>query len=194
MGFEYCVRVVPYFGELEAGDGVVVWEVPQGLLVVVIDVLGHGQNAAQLARQMEYYIQDKASMDIEWLMSQLHKYFIGSIGAAATMVFFNRETMTFKGVGIGNTLLRRCAEPMKSFHAQPGVVGELLPTLRPFSSPFSSSESYLFTTDGIKENLDFDQLRGACHGSLSHLAAFLIDNFSKRHDDATVIAVRYHDG
>ncbi|EEW09870.1 hypothetical protein [Vibrio mimicus] len=77
MNFDIAVRQVPYFGEPEAGDGYMVYQNEDDLLVVIIDALGHGPNAADLARAMERFLNEKANFDLTWLMQSLHEHFMG---------------------------------------------------------------------------------------------------------------------
>ncbi|WP_391856882.1 SpoIIE family protein phosphatase [Vibrio cidicii] len=192
MGFD-CVTVnVPCCGEYVSGDGVVIHEFDTGLLVVILDVLGHGEQAAKTAREMEAFIEDICSTDVVWLMEKVHARFLSTQGAAMTIVFFDRTTHTLHGVAIGNTLLRRCGEEWQSYFAQPGVVGELLPTLKMFSDTFKDGDTFLLTTDGIKENIDPESCRSFQYHSLDSFTHFLTTNFDKAYDDSTVIAVRYY--
>ena len=57
MGFAYSSRTVPYFGEIETGDGFFIQEFSDDLLVVIIDALGHGSKAAKLARGIEGFLE-----------------------------------------------------------------------------------------------------------------------------------------
>ncbi|ELA3109458.1 SpoIIE family protein phosphatase [Vibrio vulnificus] len=192
MGFDFVTVNDPCSGEYVSGDGAVIHEFEHGLLVVIIDVLGHGEKAAKTARAMESYIKELCSSDIVWLMEKVHEHFLTSQGAAMTMVYFDRLTHQLKGVAIGNTLLRRCGEEWQSYHAQPGVVGELLPTLKPFHDVFKDGDTFLFTTDGIKENIDPESCQSFQYHSLGSFTHFLTTNFGKSYDDSTVIAVRYY--
>ncbi|MBW3695020.1 serine/threonine protein phosphatase [Vibrio sp. T187] len=193
MGFSHYHRIEPYLGEVESGDGLVIQQSDKDLLVVIIDVLGHGSKAAKLARKMENFIEGNLTFDLLWLMTKLHKKFLEYQGAAVTMVYFNGETKKIKGVGVGNTLVRKCGMPWQSFHSQPGIVGELLPTLRCFEGRFVSGDVFLFTTDGIKENIDAHECESVQYQSLQSFSNYLFDNFSKQYDDSTVIVVRYDD-
>ena len=191
MKFQFSVYCVPYQGEPQAGDGHFVCRLDNGLLVVIIDVLGHGVKAAELARKMEVKLQKIANEDVESLVCTMHKYLLGSLGAAMTAVYFDGETQQAKGVGIGNTLVRQLGENYRSFSAQAGIVGELLPTLRPFSFGFQADETYLFTTDGVKENIDPDEMAFANSKALDYLSSYFVANYSKPYDDSTAIVVRY---
>jgi hypothetical protein len=191
MNFQYSVYCVPYQGEPQAGDGHFVRRLDNGLLVVIIDVLGHGNKAAELARRMEAKLENIATNDIEWLVKTMHDELIGSLGAAMTAVYFDSKTQQATGIGIGNTLVRQLGNQYRSFSAQAGIVGELLPTLRPFSFEFQADETYLFTTDGVKENIDPDEMMFANSKALDYLSSYFVNNYSKPYDDSTAIVVRF---
>ncbi|MGL4827889.1 MAG: SpoIIE family protein phosphatase [Vibrio sp.] len=191
MKFDIAVRQVPYFGEIEAGDGYIIHQYESDLLIVIIDALGHGPKAANLARAMEIFLKEKANCDLDWLMQSLHQHFKGSLGAAVTMLHLDGAKGQFFGLGIGNTLVRRVNGKAQSFFAQPGVVGEMLPTLRQFDGDFHQGDWFILTTDGIRENIDIhgEGLPWARNSS-SFIASHYMEYFSKHHDDATVIVVR----
>ncbi|MDW6001935.1 SpoIIE family protein phosphatase [Vibrio mangrovi] len=192
MPFEWYSRCVPCFGESESGDGLSVRESASGLMVAIIDVLGHGPAAARLAREMERYLDVQQTNDLPQLLERMHHHFLGSLGAAVTLVYFDYQSECFEGVGVGNTLARKCGEEWTSYAAQPGIVGEMIPTLKLFRGSFRPGERFLFTTDGVKENLDPRQCRFAQYRSLPYFVSFLIEHFGKSHDDTTVIALEYN--
>tara|TARA_Y100001960_G_C14632449_1_gene806507 strand:+ start:173 stop:757 length:585 start_codon:yes stop_codon:yes gene_type:complete len=193
MGFEYSVYCVPYQGEPEAGDGHFIHLMDGGAIVVIIDVLGHGPNAARLARMMESKLEEIVCDDIKQIVNTLHEDLVGSLGAALTVVYFDLDSKVARGIGIGNTLIRQLGHNYRSFAAQAGIVGELLPTLRPFEFSFEADETYLFTTDGVKENIDREELEFANSKALDYLSCHFVRSFSKPYDDATAIVVRYCD-
>lgn len=193
MGFSYSSRAVPYFGELETGDGFFIQEFSDDLLVVIIDALGHGSKASKLAREIEGFLEGNGCEDVEWLITELHRVFLGSVGAAITMVFFDATRKSAYGIGVGNTLVRQLVNEKRSFPAQPGIVGEMLPTLHPFQFNFSDGDVFVFTTDGIKENISAECFSNAHNESVELLSSKFIESFSKPYDDATAIAVRYSD-
>ncbi|EEY99695.1 serine phosphatase RsbU regulator of sigma subunit [Vibrio sp. RC586] len=193
MDFDIAVRQVPYFGEPEAGDGYLVYQNEDDLLVVIIDALGHGTHAAELARAMEKYLKEKANFDLTWLMKSLHERFLGSLGAAVTMLHLDSRNYQFSGIGIGNNLLRKVNRRTQSFYAQPGIVGEMIPSLREFQGAFQPQDWFVLTTDGIRENLDLDEAGAPwLQHSARQIASYYMEHFSKYHDDATVIVVRCH--
>ncbi|QMV15541.1 SpoIIE family protein phosphatase [Vibrio spartinae] len=196
MPFEWYSRCIPCLGESESGDGVLVRENDSGLMVAIIDVLGHGPEAARLAREMEGYLDacfhTQSADELPRRLEQMHDYFRGSLGAAVTLVFFNLQTRCFQGVGVGNTLMRKCGDDWRSYCAQPGIVGEMIPTLNVFQGSFGNNERFLLTTDGIKENLDLRQCHFAQYRPLPQFASFLVEHFGKSHDDITVIVLEYN--
>lgn len=191
MSFQYSVKCVPYRDEPEAGDGFYINELESGLLVLIIDVLGHGPKAAQLARQIEVWMEEYISTDIEWTLRQLDKRMLGSLGAAMTLVYFDKNKGHAYGFGVGNTLMRHIGDNGGSYSAQAGIVGELLPNLRPFEFEFNNDDTFIFTTDGVKENLSSEEISYAQGKAVGHLSSYFVESFSKPFDDATAIVVRY---
>ncbi|SJN59462.1 Stage II sporulation protein E (SpoIIE) [Vibrio ruber DSM 16370] len=195
MPFDWYSRSIPCVGESESGDGLLVREHDNVLMVAIIDVLGHGQEAAHLAREMEGYLDgcfNNRSFDgVSQLLEQMHDYFRGSLGAAVTLVSFNLRTRVFQGVGVGNTLMRKCGDDWVSYFAQPGIVGEMIPTLNLFQGTFSNNDRFLLTTDGIKENLDLRECHFVQYRPLPQFVSFLIERFGKPHDDITVMVLEY---
>lgn len=193
MGLDYSARVVPYLGELEAGDGFVIDERPNGVLVVVIDVLGHGEQAAVLAREIERFIQHSRDWPVAGLITALHQHLKGTLGAAATMVFFDTRAWVAEGVGVGNTLMRQVWPKTRSFPAKSGVIGEMLPNLLPFQCSFQPGDMFVFTSDGISENLDEEAVSAAAIISCDAVVGLLFERYAKEFDDATALAIRFRD-
>lgn len=191
--FSYSVRSRPFYGEVVCGDGSVILESDEGLFVAVIDSLGHGQHAASLSRKIEESIQNESSFDLKWLLNKLNEEFKGSIGAAITLFTLNRATKTFECVGVGNNSVRVFSKSTMSLGSQPGIVGERIPTLNPFSDRYVDGDMFVLTTDGIKEHFDLSECPTLKYETADSASGIIMERFSKRHDDATVIVVRCSD-
>ena len=89
--FEHASLVRPCHGESVSGDTVYVAPFAQGeegerreegLLVAIVDVLGHGPEAHALACTIDEFLIEHASSDVSALMSHLHRRLRGTRGAA----------------------------------------------------------------------------------------------------------------
>ncbi|RTZ24393.1 SpoIIE family protein phosphatase [Vibrio penaeicida] len=191
--FTYGVRSRPYFGEVVCGDGSVILESDKGLFVAIIDSLGHGQNAAKLSREMEDSINKENSFDLQWLIKKLNEEFKGSIGAAVTLFTLDRINKKFECINIGNNCVRIISHSSSSLSAQPGIVGERIPSLMPISDNYQFGDMFVLTTDGIKEHFCLSECPTLRYETAENASSIIMERFSKRHDDATVIVVRCDD-
>ncbi|MDP2574678.1 SpoIIE family protein phosphatase [Vibrio penaeicida] len=191
--FTYGVRSRPYFGEVVCGDGSVILESDKGLFIAIIDSLGHGQSAAKLSREMELSINRENSFDLQWLLKKLDEEFRGSIGAAVTLFTLDRKKKKFECLNVGNNCVRVISHTSTSLNAQPGIVGERIPSLIPTSDNYEVGDMFVLTTDGIKEHFSLSDCPTLKYETAETATDIIMERFSKRHDDATVIVVRCDD-
>ncbi len=192
--YSYGVRTRPYYGELVCGDGFVIDEHESGLFIVLIDSLGHGHNAANLSRQMEKYLYQLNSHDLVWVVQNLHDNFFGSIGAAVTLFSIDTQCHHFTCINIGNNSVRYFSETQVRMDPQPGVIGERIPTLQQKSDSYNNGDMFILSTDGISSSFSLSEYPTLQYQTADQVADFIMEKFSKRHDDATVIVVRCGDG
>lgn len=195
MSVQIAMRQAPCFGESVSGDGVVILDREQTVLIVIIDVLGHGKTAAHLAREMESFIKTCPVAPVAGLMEMIHVHFKGTQGAAITMLNIDRPSRRFQVVGVGNVMLRKQeGEKWVSFHAQSGIVCEMIPTLRTQEGILDPQTLFIITSDGIRENIPLEEEPSLFMQSPSYIASYMMEHFAKYHDDATVVVIRCHYG
>ncbi len=187
---EHRVETRPCFGEFEIGDGTVLVELKTGWFIAIIDVLGHGSEAAQLARAMECFLSQRAGQNIRSIMQDLHAEFIGSRGAAVLLAFISREDATLRYTGVGNARLLLVGKSVSHHEGQPGIVGLELPHLREEQTSLNQDEVWAFMTDGIAEHGSDEELQEHRLQRLESITASLFHRFAKLHDDATCILIR----
>ncbi|MCB5196695.1 SpoIIE family protein phosphatase [Deefgea salmonis] len=179
----------PCFGETVTGDGYVVIDLEDSLLIGIIDVLGHGEEAHELARFCESWLKTHASSDILGLMHELHLQLKGSRGTAMTLAHLKPPLL--RTVGIGNTILYRMKDQPKGVAAQSGILGQIMPTLRIVETPLIAGDLIFLVTDGISEHLDNLRLMSWFSLPLNRFCVEILREYGKEHDDATCLAVRY---
>ncbi len=182
----------PCYGEAVSGDGCVALELPHGLLVGVIDVLGHGVDAHELARACERWLKLHASPDVLGLMQELHRAIKGSLGAAATLAWLDAQAGSATVVGVGNTRLYTLQEPCVRLDAQPGIVGSgQLPRLRPAVLRVAPCDVLMLATDGISERLSARDVMHLRLQPARQIAQQVLREHGKDHDDATCLVLRW---
>ena len=189
-GLDYAMVSRPCFGEVVSGDGTICHRLSNGILIGIIDILGHGQEAHELARFSEKWFDQHLSSDVAGLMQALHLELKGSRGSALTLAYVSQNQITVTGVG--NTILYCVGEQVTSFVAQPGIVGSNFPRLRPVTASIHPGNMLILTTDGISEHIDSSQLISRSRLTTRQLVNGLLNDYGKMYDDATCMALRYH--
>jgi len=191
---EWGVAGRPFPGEKVSGDRHAVVPRPEGMLVAVIDALGHGAAAESTARKASGILERHAGDPLPFLIQRCHEGLTGDRGAVigAAVIDGRRGTMSWAGVGNVLGLLIPGAEGTRTAErllAPPGIVGGQLPALRAESIPLAAGDLILLATDGLREGLVDGLLPG--DGDLQQLAERLILDYATGNDDALVLIVRY---
>lgn len=185
---DYAMVSRPCYGEVVSGDGAIYHPLSSGTLIGIIDILGHGQEAHELARFSEKWFDKHLSSDVASLMQALHLELKSSRGSAITLAYVTGNEITVTGVG--NTILYCVGEQVTSFVAQPGIVGSNFPRLRPVTASVQPGNMLILTTDGISEHIDSSQLISRSRMSARQLVNGLLNDYGKMYDDATCMAMR----
>lgn len=186
----------PCFGETVSGDRPLVRVLPTGVLIGMIDVLGHGPEAHALAFHCERWLMAQASGDVEALLYALHLDIKGSRGAAISLAWVTSAESSSKSsqvtvVGVGNTILYALQDKVTPISAQPGILGGNMPRLRPMVLPMSVGDVLLLTTDGLSERVDSSQLLSLKSWPVRRIANEVLRVYGKAHDDAACAVLRH---
>jgi serine phosphatase RsbU (regulator of sigma subunit) len=185
---------IAFPGEPVSGDGYLVCPYPNGVLVAVVDGLGHGEEAATATRAALAALEPRANQSALQLMKHCHEALRHTRGAALTLASFNELDGTITWLGVGNVdgiLLRAdpAATPPRDYVLQHGgVVGLQLPPLRAFVLSVAPGDTLVMATDGIRagfaEGLALDE-------PPQQLAERILAREGKGTDDALVLVARY---
>jgi phosphoserine phosphatase RsbX len=188
-------RAMP--GQAVSGDLHLVQPFPHGVLVAVVDGLGHGEEAAVAAQAAMAALVPRADHSALVLMKHCHEALHGTRGAALTLASFNELDGTVTWLGVGNVdgvVLRAQpqAAPTRDYvllHG--GVVGLQLPPLRAFILPVAPGDTLIMATDGVRpgfaEGLPLKE-------PPQQLADRILARDGKGTDDALVLVARYLGG
>ncbi len=181
-------------GESELGDAHVIVPYEGGVLVAVIDGLGHGAEAAQAAKMAVSILEDHAGLPLIELVNLCHKELRKTRGAVLSIASFDisRDSLTWIGVGNVEGALFRAdgsAVPAKeSLLLRGGVVGYQLPPLRTATIPIFPGDVLVFVTDGIQGSFHEEALLGL---DPQEAADTIMFGYGKYTDDALVLVARY---
>jgi len=184
-------------GQTTSGDRHVVQSFSNGILIAVVDGLGHGDEAAEAARIAATTLETFASEAIISLVKRCHEALRRTRGAVLSLASFDIQNSMMHWLGVGNVegVLVRADLQAKPAHEavllRGGVVGGTLPALREARLPVSQGDILIFATDGIRSGF----LEGlVLIGSPQTIAGQILCQNSRGTDDALVLVARYLGG
>lgn len=187
---EWGAAMLPQPGQPLSGDDYLIHPLPDGLLVAVIDGLGHGPKAALAARLAVETLRQHAQTNLIELINRCHQALTGTRGAVISLAAIHTGSTAMNWLGVGNVagLLARSDGTRRHMVLRGGVVGYHLPPLRVFSEALLPGDTLIFATDGIRSSFTQD-----VPASLppQALAEAILANHSRQTDDATVVVGRY---
>lgn len=196
-GFEMPARidsaaiVRPMFGQSVSGDDAFVIEVKPGFLAVIIDVLGHGEQANALAASIHGYVVDHASSSPSDLLLQVHRHCRGSRGAAVGFCFIDASSGSLRFAGVGNITFRRFGSLESRLVSRDGVVGGTMRTPVDEKLQVSNGDVVVLHTDGVASHFEAAAYPRILLDPPRLVAATILHRFGKSHDDASCLVLRY---
>jgi len=190
---EYGLAKHAHVGGGESGDLHVVCCNQNGMMIAVIDGIGHGEEAAEAARTAGALLQSSMDEPVISLMERCHEKLRGTRGAVLSMAFISPEQKMMTWIGVGNVqgvLVR--ANGVRGNAQEPlllraGVVGSILPALQASVLPVSRGDTVFFATDGIQTDFS-TSLSG--RENPQKAADRILSHYRSGNDDALVLVAR----
>lgn len=191
---DWGVATLTLPGERESGDLHLVKPVGGGVLVAVVDGLGHGAAAAAAARAAVATLNRHAQESVLPLLQRCHQALAGTRGVVVSVALFDRADGSMTWLGVGNVegvLLyadageRRGRERLVT---RGGIVGSELPPLRAEVLAVAPGDTLVLATDGIQSGFADDL---AIDAPPQQLADQILARSGKSTDDALVLVARY---
>jgi serine phosphatase RsbU (regulator of sigma subunit) len=178
-------------GERVSGDAAFVVETEYGFLAVIVDVLGHGEEANELAVRIQGFLPGQAFGEVSDVMARLHEEFRGSRGAAVGLCMIEVSSGRLQYAGIGNTVLRRFGEDETRLVSRDEVLGGSSRTPFEQTMQLSDDDTVVMYTDGVKTHFDASEYPRLQTDSPQAVAANIVHRFGKLHDDASCLVMRF---
>lgn len=193
---EWSVRERTLPGETHSGDRCLVKEVWEGVLIAVIDGIGHGEEAAKAADCAVETIEANADRSFSLLLQKCHANLQKTRGVVMSLAYLDdQRTMTWMGIGnVEGRLIRRriqYSDKTEALLLRTGVIGgdaEFTPSFYPRGLALVRGDLLIMATDGIRSDFDVDV--DIASGPL-RIAEDIIENKCKQNDDALVFVGRY---
>lgn len=182
--------------EMVSGDLYVVEPFAHGVLIAVVDGVGHGADAAAAARIVAATLRAFAHEPPIPLVLRCHEELKGTRGAVMTVASLDHGQRTLTWLGVGNVeavVMRARAgrlAPLERVLLRGGVVGHQLPPLQASVFPIVPGDLLLMATDGIRPGFAEETALDG-EGALQEMAERILADHRTGTDDALVIVARY---
>ena len=174
----------------ECGDAGIIRNEDGNIFIGLIDALGHGRHAHDAAVIAVEYLSQHKDGDLSQLMKELHERLKRTTGAVVALCRFFTGNGSLHYVGIGNITVRILGTRTYRFVPRDGVVGYMMPSPVECRERLDVDDILLLHSDGVREHFDPSECPGLFDGSAAEIASGIMENFSKKDDDASCIVLR----
>ncbi len=181
---------VPIQGEEECGDGWALACNEHGATVLAADGLGHGPDAARAAIAAIGVLARHRELPPAALMQQVDGALRITRGAAVALARIDCTRDEVRFAGIGNISAWVLDGARRALVSHNGIVGHNMRKVQEFSAAFPPGALCIMHSDGLQTQWDLDAYPGLAARHPSLVAAVLMRDFSRRRDDAMVLALR----
>ncbi|MEE8526688.1 MAG: SpoIIE family protein phosphatase [Thermoanaerobaculia bacterium] len=187
---DHASYVRPASGHRVGGDAAVVARLGGGVLAAIVDVLGHGSEAHQVARRAAAFLRQPSSTEPKALIEGLHEHLRGSRGAAAGISFVEPAADRLRYAGLGNTVIRKFGAREVRLVSRDGVLGERMRTPREEELGLTAGDVVVLYTDGVRAHFRLDDYPRLLSDTAATAARKIVEDFGKAYDDAGCIVLR----
>lgn len=194
LPYDYAVAGRALSGERQSGDAALVQPTADGVLVAVVDGLGHGDEAAAAAQAAVAALREYGGEPLPTLLQRCHMRLQETRGAAMVVAVLDtvRATLTWAGVGNVEAVLIAAGHGLvrdkQCLTNRSGVVGYRLPAVEGRVVPIFPGDLLILATDGIDECFVSAEMPRA---PPDRLARAILDGHGKATDDALVLVLRW---
>ena len=188
---KYSISERPLPGENVSGDRCFVKHFDSGYLFVVLDITGHGKQAAQVADKLMQALEEFSYTEVKGVMVYLHENLIRYSSAVGSSLFINEKTGECTIISLGDVTARVIGKNNRFLVTASGLLGYAIPTLNPTVLHLHETDILVIHTDGIKRHTN-DNAKNTHGDRVDKVSGYLLENYSKQSDDALCLAIRWH--
>ncbi|HVH12114.1 MAG TPA: ATP-binding SpoIIE family protein phosphatase [Longimicrobium sp.] len=178
-------------GEAVCGDGWSAAHFPGRSLVLCVDGLGHGPDAAAAAMAGVRVFDAHAEEGPAALMERMHLALRPTRGAAAAVADVDVAARVVRYAGVGNIAATVWAPgESRSLVSHNGIVGHEMRKVQRFEVPLPPRGLLVMHSDGIATRWQLEKYPGLALRDPAVVAAVLYRDFCRGRDDATVVVAR----
>lgn len=189
--FEVGVVSEPLAGEDVSGDGWGMRTTVDGILLMVVDGLGHGILASEAAREAERIFSETRDDSPKDIIHVTHAALKKTRGAAEAIARINVEDRLVAYAGVGNISASIVSTGgSRSIASHNGILGQNTERVQEFTLPWNANDILVMHSDGLGSRWDLHRYAGIWNKPPSVVAAVLYRDFSRGRDDVTVLVAK----
>jgi anti-sigma regulatory factor (Ser/Thr protein kinase) len=179
-------------GEVVCGD---CWGCVQAgghTTLLIADGLGHGFEANLASREAVRVLRERPDLAPEPLLELAHLALRSSRGAAVAVARIDRihGHLAFSGIGNISAQIYSGSRAQQHLVSVNGTAGHQVRQIREFSYPWPDHGVLVLHSDGLQSATGFEAHPGLALRDPSLIAGLFYRDYSRGHDDATVVVVK----
>lgn len=191
---EFGALSIPLAGEEVCGDHWAIEEVAGKTLLLVVDGLGHGPQAATAAREAIRVFGEMASLSPSEIILAAHASLRSTRGAALAVVQLDPHRGEAKFAGVGNiagSILCQGTDRGTSMVSYNGTVGHTIRKIQEFSYPWLPGSLLIMHSDGLGTQWQLGRYAGLALKHPGLVSGILYRDYKRVRDDVTVVSLRH---
>lgn len=188
---EIAGQLSPMAGEMVCGDNLA-WEINgDRCMVMAVDGLGHGIQAAEAAEEAVRVFRLHSAESPANLISRLHDALKKTRGAAAAVAEVRTlaGTLVYAGVGnISGTIISHTLG--RSLISHNGTLGHVMPRVQEFKVEWPKDGILVMHSDGLQSRWDLSRYPGLLNRHPALIGGVLLRDFRRERDDASVLVLK----
>lgn len=190
-GLQIAGLAVPYPGERLCGDAWAYHQEQDRTLVLLVDGLGHGWEAAGAAKEAVETFKKRVDRGPRDILGYVHDALKKTRGAAAAVAEIRPLEKTLTYAGVGNTAaVVLSTRVSRSLISHNGTLGMIVPQIQEFRVEWPSDGILIMHSDGLQSRWDLSAYSGLLSRHAAVIGGALFRDFRRRRDDASVVVVK----
>ena len=188
---DYYTYIKPLISEPECGDISIMLDSDDVFFAALLDVLGHGKEARQLALKSIDVIEGNYSDNLNEIVEVLHKKIKNSRGLVGSFIRIDKKTGNLTFLGIGNVTSIIIGKENHRFVNKQGIIGQNISNPRIEEVKLKDKDLVLLYSDGIPEKITIDKNIPLYSRHPKIIASEIVDSYGKNNDDSACFVLRF---
>lgn len=184
----FAARAITGEGEACGDTGIIL---DDGCFLGLVDALGHGPVAAEIAEHAKDYLLHHYHLKLSEIIQGLHDHLKNTRGAVAAVCRLDRSSGILHYSGMGNIRLRIFGHRPQILITRDGILGYMIPSPEANTIQLHDGDILIMHSDGIREHFAPDGYPSLLMGQASDICKNFIEQLGKSNDDVSCIALRY---